>query len=258
MDESSDSSGDEDKRKGNEKGLSREKKMKKVDIENPLSTFERQTRQRKQHFTPSSFIKEKWLSLRGMDETGKFITKDDSRTDTWKHVSKSDRLVKKCGGDIFSETRLDDGLHSIVDKNEPSEEKDLAKQQRLIGSMAHLSLQAMEGYLALYKKLSIYVQAGIGQPATLNTDWTGEADTEHNQYLYSVHQNNTYDQFVEIQKEFQVDVAEPITNVARIAAAGFTDSLDKRREKVIARIKKNNTKAAVAITRIPPSSHHMF
>jgi hypothetical protein len=58
LEESSDSSWDEGKQEGTEKGLYREKKIKKVDITNPLSTFERQTRQRKQHFTPLPFIKE--------------------------------------------------------------------------------------------------------------------------------------------------------------------------------------------------------
>ena len=39
-------------------------------------------------------------------------------SDAWKNVCSSNKLIKKYGGDIFSETRLDDGLHSIVDKNE--------------------------------------------------------------------------------------------------------------------------------------------
>ena len=258
VEESSDSSGDEGKVERTEKGLSREKKIKKVDITNPLSTFERQTRQRKQHFVPSPFIKEKWMGLRGMDENGKFITEDDSKTDVWKHVAKSDRLVKKYAGDVFSETRLDDGLHSIVDKNETPEEKDLVRQQKTVGAVAHLTLQGMEGYAKLYNKLYDFVLAGIGPPKTTNPDWTGEEDTEHPQYIYSTYQNQTYTQFQDIQREFQVDVAEPMANVARIAASAFTDSLDKRREKVISRIKRNNTKAAVAITRIPPSSYYMF
>ena len=46
--------------------------------------------------------------------------------------------------------------------------------------------------------------------------------------------------------------------MARIAAGAFTDSLDKRREKVITMIRKSNTQAASAITRIPPFSHHIF
>ena len=43
-----------------------------------------------------------------------------------------------------------------------------------------------------------------------------------------------------------------MANVARIAAASFTNALDERREKVILRIKKTNSKAAAAITRIHP------
>ena len=124
--------------------------------------------------------------------------------------------------------------------------------------MAHLTLQAMEGYSLLYNRLTDLVISGIGQPNTVNLEWTGEGDTLHHQYIYSEWQNQNYDYFQTIQRELQVDVAEPMANVARIAAASFTNALDKRREKVIARIKKNNSKAAAAITRIPPSAHYMF
>ena len=55
-----------------------------------------------------------------------------------------------------------------------------------------------------------------------------------------------------------MDLAEPLANVTRIAAESFTKALDERREKVISRIKKTNSKAAKAITRIPPSAHYMF
>ena len=55
-----------------------------------------------------------------------------------------------------------------------------------------------------------------------------------------------------------MDLAEPLANVTRIAAASFTNALDERRGKVISRIKKTNLRAATAITRIPPSAHHMF
>ena len=95
MEESLDSSGDEDMLEGTEKGLSREKKIKEVDIANLLSTLAKQNRQRKQHFTTSAFVKEKWLYLRGMNGDGKFVTEDDARTDMWKHVAKSDKLLKK-------------------------------------------------------------------------------------------------------------------------------------------------------------------
>ena len=60
-----------------------------MDVSNSLSTFERQTRQRKNFFATSPFIKEKWLGLRGMDETGKFVVEDNSKPDMWKNVYKS-------------------------------------------------------------------------------------------------------------------------------------------------------------------------
>ena len=98
----------------------------------------------------------------------------------------------------------------------------------------------------------------IGQPDTVNPEWTGEDDTVHSHFMYIEWQNRYFAHFQNIQREFQVDLAEPLANVARIAAASFTNALDERREKVISRIKKTNLKAATAITRIPPSAHHMF
>ena len=53
-------------------------------------------------------------------------------------------------------------------------------------------------------------------------------------------------------------MAEPITNVGRVAVGAFTNSLFKRWEKIISRIKKSNAKAASAIARIPPYSQHIF
>ena len=82
----------------------------KACLSNPHSTFKRQTRQRKSCFAPSSFIKEKWLGLRGMDAAGKYVKEDSSKPDAWRNASKADELIKKYGGDNFSETRLDDGL----------------------------------------------------------------------------------------------------------------------------------------------------
>ena len=98
-----------------------------MDVSNQFSTFEKQTRQRKQHFIPAKFIKEKWLGLRGMDGDGKFIQEEDA-----KHVAKSDRLIKKYAEDAFADTRLVDGLHAIVDKDTTSEEKEWAKQQKTV------------------------------------------------------------------------------------------------------------------------------
>ena len=37
-----------------------------------------------------------------------------------------------------------------MEKNEPAEEKDLARQQRLVGSMAQLALQSVENFTTLY------------------------------------------------------------------------------------------------------------
>ena len=47
-----------------------------------------------------------------MNAAGMFVEEDSSKPDAWKNASKSYKLIKKYGGDIFSETRLDDGLHS--------------------------------------------------------------------------------------------------------------------------------------------------
>ena len=232
--------------------LFRDKKIRKVDVSNPLSTFRKQTRQRKRHFIPSKFIKDEWLGLRGMDEKGKFIQEEDGKTDTWKNVAKPDRLVRKYAGDAFADTRLDDGLHAIVEKDSTTEEKKLAKQQKTVRAIAHLTLQAMESYSVLYNKISDMVRRSIGQPDTINPEWTGEDDTVHSQYIYNKWQNQYYAYFQSIQRELQVDLAEPMANVARIAAASFTNALDERREKVILRIKKTNSKAAAAITRIHP------
>ena len=38
-------------------------------------------------------------------------------------MAKSDRLIKKYAGDVFADTRLDEGLHSIVDKDVTAEER---------------------------------------------------------------------------------------------------------------------------------------
>ena len=66
-------------------------RLKKVGI----STFERQTCQRKSCFSPSSFIKEKWLGLRDMDAAGKFVEEDSTKPDACKNASKFDKLIKK-------------------------------------------------------------------------------------------------------------------------------------------------------------------
>ena len=64
-------------------------------------------------------------------------------------------------------------------EEEPAKEKDLAKQQRLIGSMAHLALQSVENFTTLYLKLNDLVLSIIGVAETSNPDYLGPTDTKH-------------------------------------------------------------------------------
>ena len=257
-DTSDDEEDDDDRQEGMDRHKSRAKKIRKVDVSNPLSTFRKQVRQKKKYLIPSKFAKEEWLSLRKMNAEGKFIQQEDNKTDEWKSVAKSDRLIRRNAGDIFADTRLDDGLHAIVNKDSSAEEKKLAKQQRTMGSIAHLTLQAMESYTTIYSKMEQLAMWCIGKPCEENPQWTGEDDTVHPRYVNSEAQDWYHNHFQGIQREFQVDLAEPLANVTRIAAESFTKALDERRENVISKIRKTNSKAASAITRIPPSSHFMF
>ena len=43
---------------GTERSRSRNKKIRKVDVSNPLSTFRKQVRQRKRYLMPSKFVKD--------------------------------------------------------------------------------------------------------------------------------------------------------------------------------------------------------
>ena len=72
-DYSSDSSEDEKERDQKDPEAFRKKKLRKVDTSNPFSTFERQTQNRKKYAIPSSFARDKWLKMRGMDESGKYV-----------------------------------------------------------------------------------------------------------------------------------------------------------------------------------------
>ena len=246
-----------DRIEGLDRSRSRSKKIRKVDVSNPLSTFRRQVRQRKRYLEPTQFVRDEWMGMRGMVAEGNFIIQKDNKTDEWKNVAKSDRLIKRYAGDIFAETRLDDGLHAIVDKDTSTEEKKQSKQQKTMGAIAHLSLLSMENYSTLYKKITNMYMWYIGRPETPNPAWK-EGDKTQYQYIYNEGQNRAYAQLQEVQREFQVDLAEPLANIARIATASFTGSLEERRGKVISKIKRSNTKAASVISRIPPSAHFMF
>ena len=45
------------------------------------------------------------MGLRDMDVAGKFVTEDSSKPDPWKNASRSEKQIKKYGGD----TRLSAG-----------------------------------------------------------------------------------------------------------------------------------------------------
>ena len=62
-----------DRLEGTDRSHSRSKKIRKVDVSNPLSTFRKQVRQRKRYLEPSKFVKDEWMGLRGMDDNGEFI-----------------------------------------------------------------------------------------------------------------------------------------------------------------------------------------
>ena len=78
----------------------------------------------------------------------------------------------------------------------------------------------------MYNKVSDLVMWSFDQPDTVNQEWTGEDDSVHSYYMYNVWQNRYFAHFQNIQREFQVDLAELLANVARIAAASFTKALD--------------------------------
>ena len=96
---------------------------------------------------------------------------------------------------------------------------------RLVGSMA---LQSLENFTTSYRKMNGYVLGIVGEAETSNPEHTGSDDNKNVPYLYST-QEALYTQFIQLKREFQLDMAEPITNLARVAAGTFTDSLVKRR-----------------------------
>ena len=257
-DDSSDDNSDPDgtSNSKDEKVVSRDKKLKAVDLDNPFSTFQKQTKRKKLHLSPTDFVKEQWLGIRGFDTKGKFIIGDETKHDSWKKVAPSEKIIKKYGGEVFSETKLDDGLHSIVDKDLSKSEGQLAKNQRVLGAIGHLSLSAMESYGTLYGKISNLVTGLIGDPKP-NPDWK-DGDDENTRMYWEDSQLKAFSSLKDLLAELQVDVSEPISNISRIAASHFTDNLDKRRSKILFNIKKTNPNVATAIEKIMPSASTMF
>ena len=110
---------------------SRAKQLKRIDVEDPLSAFATKTKTRLGHIPASDFAKTHWNTIRGMDPvSGKFLVQDRPKPDDWLKMAKSDRLINKWSGDpAFSDTRLDDGLSSVVPKAVAKDETDLMKTQ---------------------------------------------------------------------------------------------------------------------------------
>ena len=193
-----------------------------------------------------------------MDKKRKFILSNGSKPDAWKSLSEthSTKRVKKYAGEVFADSKLDDGLYSIVDKKESTVEKELTKSQRILWAVGHLSLMATENYGIFYNKLHDYINRLIGKPETPNPDY--DQDESHEKYIWSQAEADAYDEFILILREFQLEVSEPISNITKISANAFTRSVEKRRDRVLDTIKRTNKTAANSISRIPPSSTSLF
>ena len=240
---------------------SRAKKLKRIDVENPLSAFATKTKTRLGHIPASDFAKSNWNTIRGMDPvSGKFLVQDRPKPDDWLKMAKSDRLINKWSGDpAFADTRLDDGLSSVIPKSASKEETDLMKTQRAIGAIGHMVLSASEGFSKLYAKMGEFVVRNIGNPSVPNPEYEEKSDVGSvPKFIYAEWQNAAYAEFQELQREWQLDVSEPLAIAARTTAATHIKIMAVRREKVVAKIANVNQKAANAISKIPPSAHGMF
>ena len=242
--------------------ISRSRRLKKIDVNNPLSAFEVKTKTKLAHIQASSFCKKTWNVIRGMDgESGKFLSEDRPNPDDWQKMAKSDKLVKKWSGDpAFADTRLDDGLAAFVPKNVSKEESQLLNTQKAMGALGHMVLAATEGFNSLYKRTSDFVSSVIGEPNEYNPEYDGSVDEDDSipKFIYSELQNRQYDQLLALLKEWQVDVSEPLAGAARTAAAYHIKILANRREKVISKVRSTNSRAATAISKITPSASGMF
>ena len=262
FEEESASGSDREGRDDSDDRSSRAKRLKRVNVDDPLSAFAPKTKTKLGHIPASDFAKSQWNTIRGMDPvSGKFLIKDRPKHDDWMKMAKSDRLINKWSGDpAFADTRLDDGLSSVIPKATSKEETDLVKTQRAIGALGHMVLSASEGYSKLYDKMSEFVLRNIGPAATPNPDFDPTVDNNGSttEFIFAEHQNKAYAEFQYIQREWQVDVSEHLANAARTAAAWHIKMMAIRREKVISKIAKVNQKVANAVGKIPPSAHGMF
>ena len=158
-------------------------------------------------------------------------------------MAKSDRLINKWSGDsAFADTRLDDGLSSVIPKATSKEGTDLVKTQRAIGALGHMVLSASEGYSKLYDKMSDFVLRNIGPAATPNPEFDSTVKNNGSipESIFADHQNKAYAEFQNIQRAWHIKM------------------MAIWREKVITKIAKVNQKVANAVGKIPPSAHGMF
>jgi hypothetical protein len=240
---------------------SRSKRLKRIDVSNPLSAFDVKTKTKLSHIQASVFCKDKWNTIRGMDvKSGKFLSEDRPGPDDWQKMAKSDRIIKKWSGDpAFGDTRLDDGMASVVPKSVSKDETQLLNTQRAMGALGHMVLSATEGFSNLYKKMGDYVDNIIGPPIDPNPDYDAEHDDGSvPKFIFSGRQTSQYDEFILMQREWQVDVFDPLANAARTAAAYHIKILASRRDKIISKVRTANPRAATAISKIPPSASGMF
>ena len=94
------------------------KRLKRVNVEDPLSAFPSKTKTKSGHIPASEFTKSQWNSFRRMDPvSGKFLVKNMPGHDDWIKMAKSGRLITKWSGDpAFADTRLVVGHLSVIAK----------------------------------------------------------------------------------------------------------------------------------------------
>ena len=56
-----------------------------------------------------------------------------------KHVTKSERLLRKYAGDVFADTQLDEGFHSIVNRDVTAEERIATEFLKLHNTVSNYS-----------------------------------------------------------------------------------------------------------------------
>ena len=128
-------------------------------------------------------------------KTGKFLTEDRPGPDDWQKMAKSDRIIKKWSGDpAFSDTKLDDGLASVVvPRKDSKEETQLLNTQRAMGALGHMVLSATEGFSALFKKTEEFVNKIIGAPLDTNPEYVeGEENGMVPKYKEEFHRVGQY------------------------------------------------------------------